>query len=56
MIEQICKKLRKGKDVATIADEVEEDVARVQAICNIASAYGPEYNVHDVMAAVFQEA
>ncbi|SEK63560.1 conserved hypothetical protein (putative transposase or invertase) [Butyrivibrio sp. ob235] len=48
LIEQICKKLSKGKDTATIADEVEEDVSVVQKICDVANQYAPDYDVDDI--------
>ena len=43
LIRLICKKLAKGKTPETIADEVEESVQRVNAICNVASRYAPDY-------------
>lgn len=48
----ICKKLRKGKDVYQIADEVEEDVSRVKAICNVAEKFAPDYEVEKVLEAL----
>ena len=55
LIEQICKKLRRGKDVEQIADEVEEDITRVQTICDIAERFSPEYDPDKVFAAVEKE-
>ena len=49
IISMICKKLIKGKDAVTIADEIEEPVERVSKICNIASKYLPDYDVHKIM-------
>ena len=49
IISQICKKLLKGKDVTTIADEIEEPVERVTRICTIASKYLPNYDVRKIM-------
>ncbi len=48
LIEQICKKLVKGKDVYTIASEVEESEDYVSGIVKIASAYAPEYNAEKI--------
>ncbi len=45
LIEQICKKLERGKDIDTIADEVEETVASVTPICEVAKKYSPNYDV-----------
>ena len=55
LIEQICKKLRRGKDVEQIADEVEEDITRVQTICDIAERFAPEYDPDSVFDAVGKE-
>ena len=45
LIKQICKKLEKGKDIATIADEVEEKVEKITPICEVAKKYAPDYDV-----------
>lgn len=45
----ICKKLIKGKDAITIANEIEEPVEKVSKICNIASKYLPDYDVRKIM-------
>ena len=52
LIEQICKKLRRGMDIEQIADEVEEDISRVQAICNTAEEYAPDYELDKVLKAL----
>ena len=56
LIELICKKLKKGKSVPQIADELEEDEAAIQAIVNAAEKYAPDYDVEkivkDVLATV----
>ncbi|MBR3308110.1 MAG: hypothetical protein IKI75_12770 [Lachnospiraceae bacterium] len=52
LIDQICKKLRKGKNVRQIADEVEEDETLVQKICDIAEAFAPEYETEKVFDSV----
>lgn len=49
IITQICKKLLKGKDPATIADEIEEPVERVMKICDIARKYLPDYDPRKIM-------
>ncbi len=55
LVDQVCKKLRKGKDVEQIADEVEEDVIRVKLICDIARDFAPEYQTEKVFSAVQKE-
>ncbi len=52
LVELICKKLRKGKDVEQIADEVEEEVARIKKICDVAQAFGPEYDTEKVFTSL----
>ncbi len=49
IIELICKKLRKGKSVYQIAEELEEDEFTIQAIVNIAEKYAPEYDVEKIV-------
>lgn len=55
LVEQICKKLRRGKDVEQIADELEEDIVRVKLICEMAKEYYPDYDFDKVYKAVKEE-
>ena len=50
LIEQVCKKLKKGKDIPTIADELEEDVAHISVICSAAEKYAPDYDAEKIFA------
>ncbi len=43
-IEQVCKKLRKGRSIAQIADELEEDEIRIKTICDAAEEFAPDYD------------
>ena len=52
LIEMVCKKLRRGKEVWQIADELEEDEVRIQVICDAAAAFAPEYDSEKVFEAV----
>lgn len=54
IIDLICKKLRRGEDVEQIAYEVEEDIVRVQMICNIADKYAPDYDVKKIVEEVME--
>ncbi|MBR6159980.1 MAG: Rpn family recombination-promoting nuclease/putative transposase [Lachnospiraceae bacterium] len=54
-IELICKKLKKGKDVATIADEIEESEEYVSNICKIAEEYAPEYDVDKILEKLWEQ-
>ena len=56
IISKICRKLRKGKDVAQIADELEESEIRVKAICDTAARFAPDYDEELVIKAVLEPA
>lgn len=53
IVELVCKKLRKGKSVECIADEVEEPVEKIEAICKVAKQYAPDYDYPEVYKAFF---
>ena len=44
LLRQICTKLKKGKTPEVIAEELEEDVSRVEQICEKAKSFAPEYD------------
>ena len=44
LINQVCKKLKKGKDASVIADEIEEDQEYVETIIEVAQKYAPKYD------------
>lgn len=48
LITLICRKLKKQKEVATIADELEEDIETVENICKVAEKFAPEYDVEQI--------
>ena len=52
LVSLICRKLRKGKTVEQIADELEEDEVRIQVICDAAEAFAPDYDEERVIQAV----
>ena len=45
LIGMICKKLKKGKDIDTIADELEEEVETIAPIIETAIKFAPDYDV-----------
>ncbi len=49
LISQICRKLTKGKDVQTIADELEEDIDLIEKICKVAEPFAPDYDEHKIL-------
>ena len=48
-IECICKKLRKGKDVTTIAEELDAEVSIIEKIYVTAQKFAPEYDAEKVL-------
>lgn len=48
LISLICKKMLKGKDVDTIADELEEELPVVEKIYEAAAACAPEYDIDKI--------
>ena len=48
VIDQVCRKLRKGKDVNEIADALEEELPVVERICKAARELGTEYDVQKI--------
>lgn len=44
LVEQVCRKLKKGKEPEQIADELEEELEVISAICKAAESAGPEYD------------
>ena len=54
LVRTICKKLRKGKQAAEIADMLELDVETVQKICDIAAAYAPDYEEEEIICKILR--
>ena len=48
LIEQVCKKLRKGKAAGEIAEDLEEDLEKVSQICEAARKFAPEYDCNEI--------
>lgn len=44
LVEQVCRKLQKGKNVELIAEELEEDIDYVAEICKAAENAAPDYD------------
>lgn len=44
LVEMVCCKLRKGKAVERIADELEAELEVIEAICKAAEGTAPEYD------------
>ncbi len=52
LIELICKKLKKDKNINIIAEEVEEPIEKVKGICDIAAGFAPDYDVEKIYEAM----
>ncbi len=52
LIKLICRKLRKGKSIPQIADELEEEETRIKVICDAAKTFAPDYDENKVIPAV----
>ena len=52
LIELICKKLKKDKNINIIAEEVEEPIEKVKDICDIAAGFAPDYDVEKIYEAM----
>lgn len=51
LISLICCKLKKGKIAEVIAEELEEEVALVEVICEAAKPFAPEYDTQKIYEA-----
>lgn len=48
LIQLIVRKIQKGKDISTIAEELEEDIAEVRRIYEVAVKYAPNYDLDEI--------
>ncbi|MBP3203930.1 MAG: hypothetical protein J6M66_00740, partial [Lachnospiraceae bacterium] len=48
LVSLVCRKLRKGKVVEVIADELEEDIEEIRSICAAAESFAPDYDEEQV--------
>lgn len=55
LIRQVCRKLRKGKPLVRIADELEEDYSTVAEICETAEKFAPDYDSDSVCEEYFNK-
>ena len=51
LVSMVCRKLRKGKEPERIAEELEEEVALIQRICQAAKEFGTGYDEEKVFKA-----
>lgn len=48
LINQVCRKLQKGKTPDKIADDLEEDISKIQKICDVVENCGNRYDVEEI--------
>ena len=48
LVKQVCRKLRKGKTIEQIAEDLDEDIAEIRSICEAAETFAPEYDEEQV--------
>lgn len=48
LISLVCRKLQKGKNMAVIADELEENIDVVERICKAAVGFAPNYDCMEI--------
>lgn len=49
LITLVVKKLRKGKSLDVIVDELEDDIELIKEICNVAGEFAPEYDCEKIV-------
>lgn len=49
LIEQVCKKLEKGKTNIQISEDLEEPIENINQITTIAQKFAPDYDVEEIM-------
>jgi len=55
IIMQVCKKLKKGKNVEQIAEALEEEVSYIERIYQVAQKYAPDYDEEKVYKEILGE-
>lgn len=55
LVQQICKKLSKGKNPLQISEDLEEDLNIISKICNIASYFAPNYDCDQIVSKITEQ-
>lgn len=55
LIHMVCKKLRKGKNIEEIAEELEEEHEEIRKICNAAKKFAPDYDAEKIYEQLLEE-
>ena len=52
LIFQIIEKIKKGKSISQISDELETDISIIETIYNVVVKYSPDYDVDNILEEV----
>ncbi|MCM1212614.1 MAG: hypothetical protein NC318_13560 [Blautia sp.] len=52
LIKMVCKKLIKGRPASQIAEELEEELSKIERICQAAEAFVPDYDAEKIFNAM----
>ncbi len=55
LIELICRKIQKGKEISVIAEELEEEESAIKAIYDVALSLAPNYDKDKVYVLLHAE-
>lgn len=55
LISMVCKKLQKGKTPEEIAEELDEDAAKIREICDAAQETAPDYDAEMIYHAITEK-
>ena len=56
LISMVCRKLTRGKGIAEIAEDLDEDESRITVICDAAAPFAPDYDINAIQKALRQSA
>ncbi len=54
LVEKVCKKLAKNKTLEEISEDLEEELAKILPICEIAEEFSPDYDWEQVAERYFE--
>ena len=55
LVKLVCKKLRKSKTAAEIAEDLEEDINEITRICRVVEKYAPDYDTEAIYNELMKE-
>ncbi len=55
LVSQVCRKLRKGKTAAQIAEDLDEELKVIETICEVAQEYAPDYDEKKILEKIMEK-